>query len=627
MILKGYPAVKLLLAFVLFIIPVSLINTNSTLLYSIALIALIVATALFLLKKNTMSYLLAALTLSLVFLARLNDTGIQFGEIPTQFNGVFQGKIAKIISSKAESSQFVAEGTVYTNLINKPIRSKIIVSAWGGKVLDYGSSISFDGKFETPSNPNLPGEFNQAMFAKSHGATFLINLKTSQIKLVAYPGYSASVRNNIISYIAGKIDTLYSERSGAVMKALLLGDRSRIDSGTKQEFSLSGTAHVLAVSGLHVGIIASIIFLLMAPINSKWLKFCIFTILLILFVIISGFQPSAIRAGAMAISILFLLNFERKPELINILAGVVLLSLILVPDLLFSAGFQMSVFSVVGIALFYKPLYHAIGKIVKSDNKIFNFVRGSVSVTLAASITVSPLIAAYFGTVSLISLVTNLFVIPMMSLSLVFGVLCIISSTFWFVIGGYFANTSQLLIECASWLNHKAIQLPGAFIEGDGSIALSIIISISLLYLITYRNNRMLIFRLVTVLIVSGMVIALFPKLEVHEDTAYIKIVPRKYFTAVEIHHNNRDESIYLSDRTKGYNPGNDYAFLKYVALKNGNIRMYADGDKGIEFCDKLKSRKKIGAYSVDSDIESVLVKKLSLHCQLNEIKQTLNYE
>ncbi len=258
----------------------------------------------------------------------------------------------------------------------------------------------------------LPGCSKNSEYNRT-GGTFLvarsIGLVTVQEgeKLPIY-GYPAVVRR----YITNMIDTVFPADVSPFARALLLGDTETLDYETDTAFKISGIRHIIAVSGLHVSILFSLVFLLGGKRN--WLASLIGLPVLLFFAAVAGFSPSIVRAcvmhGLMAIGLLIKKEYDPPAAL----SFAVLIMLLCNPWTVANVGFQLSVGCIIGILLLSEPIRNwmmdpkRLGKAKGFGKKAANFFATSVSVSASATVIVTPLCAYYFGMVSLVSVLTNL---------------------------------------------------------------------------------------------------------------------------------------------------------------------------------------------------------------------------
>lgn len=217
----------------------------------------------------------------------------------------------------------------------------------------------------------------------------------------------ASVLSNRIE---ARIGEYFTQAEFAFAKALLLGQTEGIDYALDTQLKVSGIRHVVAVSGLHVAVLVGLLHIitLKRPLFTAYIGFPILAV----FAATAGFTPSVCRACIMAALMMLGLCIDREYDGTTALAFSVLVMLLVNPMAVASVSLQLSVASVAGIFLFCKPIYESLSDKWKTESKwikrVMNWIISSVSVTLSAMFFTVPLCAVYFGTVSLIGIVTNL---------------------------------------------------------------------------------------------------------------------------------------------------------------------------------------------------------------------------
>ena len=210
------------------------------------------------------------------------------------------------------------------------------------------------------------------------------------------------------------LEKVFPEDTSAFAKALLLGDSSDLSYEVDTAFKISGIRHIIAVSGLHVSMLFSGVYFLSG--KRRVLTALLGVPVLVLFAALAGFTPSITRACIMQGLMLLALLFDREYDPPTALSFAVVVMLFVNPLTVTSVSFQLSVGCMVGIFLFAerlrawilsdKCLGEAKGKSLKS--KLKRWLASGVSVTLAAMVVTTPLCAWYFGTVSLVGVLTNL---------------------------------------------------------------------------------------------------------------------------------------------------------------------------------------------------------------------------
>lgn len=252
----------------------------------------------------------------------------------------------------------------------------------------------------------------------------------------------------------------------AVASALTLGYKAALDEDIKRSYSTSGAMHVLAVSGLHVGIIYIVLNYLLLYFNrfrgGPILKAAILLLCLWFYAILTGLSPSVMRAATMFSFVIIGTALKRPANIYNTLSASALFLILLNPNILWAVGFQLSYMAVIGIVFFQPKIY----RLFYVKNKILDKIWALTSVSVGAQIGTFPLSLFYFNQFPGLFFVTNLFVIPLATLILYSGILLFIFSSFspvayiisfilkWLV---WFLNELVILIEAVPFSHISGI--------------------------------------------------------------------------------------------------------------------------------------------------------------------------
>ena len=203
-----------------------------------------------------------------------------------------------------------------------------------------------------------------------------------------------------------------SEANTGIISAITLGKKDGIDRETKQLFSMSGGSHVLAVSGLHVGIIYMIMLWLTALLPRRRMTIIIFHTITILclwiYAFICGLPASVVRSALMFSLMSVAVIIERNNVSLNAVFASAFIMLMYKPLYLFDVGFQLSYAAVISIMLFYPKLH----SVLTLKNRLLSVVWSMICVSVAAQIGTLPLTVYYFHQIPTYSLLTNFLVIP-----------------------------------------------------------------------------------------------------------------------------------------------------------------------------------------------------------------------
>lgn len=323
--------------------------------------------------------------------------------------------------------------------------------------LHYGDVLLVKNSLKEISPPRNPFEFDYREYLHNHFIYLQGYLSsTDWIKAGFDPEWKhhhlfISVRNRLLEQM---------QRLGiggqeyAVLSALVLGKTDEIDYHLMLSYSSSGAIHVLAVSGLHVGLIFIVLSWLLVPLK-KWrggnvVSSALAIILIWFYAGITGFSPSVLRATVMFTAMLCAGLFMRKPNIFNTLFFSAVGLLVWNPYYIMEVGFQLSYLAVLGIVVLYRKIYNWWFIHNWLGDKLWSLT----AISIAAQAVTFPLGMLYFHQFPNLFLVSNLFVIPLSSLILYLSLLM-----FFF---GWFDFASQLLARVVTFLTrlmNMAVQL------------------------------------------------------------------------------------------------------------------------------------------------------------------------
>ena len=275
----------------------------------------------------------------------------------------------------------------------------------GTEALEPGDTVS--GSFRLRYTP---GGAESATFHPGKGI-FLLGYQRGETEIVP-ANREEFYASKLARAIKVRLQELLPEDVFAFSKALLLGDSSDLDYETETNFRVSGIRHIIAVSGLHVTILYSLLSTI--TLKKRFLTALISFPALLVFAAVAGFTPSVTRACIMVGLMILAQVLNKVYDAPTALSFAALVMLIANPMVITSVSFQLSVGCVAGIQLFQVPISQWMRSVVGEPKgkgiraKVKRWVISSVSVTLGAMSLTTPLCAYYFGAVSLIGLVANL---------------------------------------------------------------------------------------------------------------------------------------------------------------------------------------------------------------------------
>jgi competence protein ComEC len=296
--------------------------------------------------------------------------------------------------------------------------------------LSYGSQLVLDKPLQEIKNSGNPGGFDYKRYSLFQGITHQVYLKENEFEVLSTTN-SNPVRQFINAIRAKVLNILRTNIRGqkelGLAEALLIGYKNDLDKSLVQSYSNTGVVHVIAISGLHLGLIYWLLAWLFKPLQKrklKWLRPVFILTGLWLFSLLAGAQPSVLRSAVMFTCIVLSDSLERRSSIFNGLALSALLLLCINPFWLWDVGFQLSYAAVLSIVIFMQPVYHWF----YIRNKVVDFIWKLNAVTIAAQILTIPIGVYHFHQFPATFLLTNFLAVPVSSLILLVEILlCVIS--------------------------------------------------------------------------------------------------------------------------------------------------------------------------------------------------------
>lgn len=372
--------------------------------------------------------------------------------------------------------------------------------------LGYGSQVLFVKPIEPIQNSGNPGAINYQRYLLFSSITAQVYLRSSDYALLPQKGVSPfqSSIQQVRMYVINAIQTyIPGKPESGVAEALLIGYRNDLDKDLVQLYSNTGVVHIIAISGLHLGMIYGFILLLFSSYkHAKWYRFTVPLVALItiwLFTLLAGAVPSILRSAVTFSFMAAGIFINRKTNIYNTLAASAFCLLLFNPFLLWDVGFQLSYAAVLGILVFTKPLFNCwyIG------NKWLSKLWQLTCVNIAAQIFTLPLVLYNFHQFPMLFLLNNLFVIPL-SEFILFSTLLLVLISKWALLAIPVGKFSQLLLSLMnSFIGHTE-KLPFSLLSNikmdvvQALLLYSIIILLALWLL--YKLPRFLLYSFVPVL-------------------------------------------------------------------------------------------------------------------------------
>ncbi len=466
----------------------------STVVLPLSIGVLLVSTAgCFVEKARRLSFIIASLTIGLCIGGRivldLPMTSTHTYAMP----GWLDGTIREVVSTSGRRMRCIIEGTLNlkflppVNGVRVSLDSKVLPHAPSDLV---GCRVLASVVARIPRRSELPIGISEWQTAISNHTNLFATTIAGNVAFL--PSNTRPIMTSVRAFLTKTIDSIYAKKSSQMLtRALVLGDRSLLERPTRELFSRTGTAHLLSVSGFHVGVVVAIVALLSAIVSKRLFRFVLFTVSIWAYVFLTGASPPTLRAGLAATLGAGMLYAQRW---IHPIHGVILVlwgMLIIDPTILFSVSFQLSAAAIIGIVTIGLPLGKQWRKALKF---LPRWIVTSIAITIGATLATAPLIAFYFGSVPIISVVANLAVVPLASAFIVTSIVSIIVGSLSNAAGQFYARVSEFLADSMLWTIERLARIDLS-LSGPLLLPLSVGMICAVLYIIASKTSRHALFR------------------------------------------------------------------------------------------------------------------------------------
>jgi competence protein ComEC len=327
----------------------------------------------------------------------------------------------------------------------------------------YGSRIAFKKPLQEIRSSGNPGSFDYRRYCHFKGITHQVYLTPSD--LLALPGGKKDAVQELVflsrdALVNGLQQYIPGKKEQGLAEALLIGYKEDLDKELVQAYADTGVVHVIAISGLHLGLVYGILIMLTRPLKGRlpWIRALIIVVSLWAFSLLAGAQPSVLRSAVMFTCMAAAEAIGRKSSIYNTLALSAFVLLCYNPYWLWDAGFQLSYSAVISIVLFFRPVYNW----VEFQHSWIDAVWKLNAVTLSAQLLTLPVSLYHFHQFPLLFLFTNLVAVPLSGI-LLFGEIILCLMLFW-------EDGARAL----GWLLGWGIRLMNHYVEWFNNVSYSV---------------------------------------------------------------------------------------------------------------------------------------------------------
>jgi competence protein ComEC len=373
-----------------------------------------------------------------------------------------------------------------------PVKTKIRVYSYSGLEAEPFDRITANVTLSVPQDKNDYG-YNSRAYYKSKGVYLFANGDDfTVIKTQNKPPYYYAIK--LRQYISGVIGKYVGGGQGALAAGILIGDTSQISSGVKDDFRTTGISHILAVSGTQTSLIMEYLMLLLCAAFRlpRRPAAAITAGAIVIFMAVTGFSPSVMRAGIMALVCLCAIMIKRDADVVNSLGLSALVLCAVNPYAATDVGLLLSLTATLGMATISKRLLSFAGEKTKNmpqgAKKFIKAPLGILCETLGASLLTYPVIVLIFGRISLISLIANMIEVSVSLFVTLLTAVAAIMSPAWFLV--FLIKPVAILIRvcCAfmMWFAHALASLPFASISASYGFVDILVVFVAALFILYF---------------------------------------------------------------------------------------------------------------------------------------------
>ncbi|WP_435623520.1 ComEC/Rec2 family competence protein [Flagellimonas sp.] len=480
------------------------------------------------------------------------DLPNHYSHLGVKNTGVWQVKITEVLKPNLYQQRYVVKAEVFEK---EKCTGKLILNIARDSLstpLQVDDEVVLLAKLDAIRPPSNPHQFDYKDYLKKQGIHNQLSVQSTTIlhdgkSTSSLFGLAMNTREHLISNLSKES---YDEDVFGVIQALLLGKREDISEETYTHYKNAGAVHILAVSGLHVGVLLFLFQFVLQPLTylpkGETIRLAFVVLLLWGYAFLAGLSPSVVRAVTMFSFVAYAQYLNRPTNSFNIIALSMLFILLVKPLYLFQVGFQMSYAAVFAIVWIYPKLQ----QFWFPEHFLIRKIWQLLSVSLAAQIGVLPISLFYFHQFPSLFFISNLLIIPFLGVILGMGILTLFLSLLNIlpqVLVTFYNFIIKVMNSIIGWVAHqesfvfKEIPLDGAQMMLLYLILIGLVLFLSKT---TFKNIMVLGFG-----IVGLQAYGLWSELQIRNNHSFI--VAHSSKTPVLLHQNGRHLTSFTLDRVK----------------------------------------------------------------------------
>ncbi len=394
---------------------------------------------------------------------------------------------------------------------------KVKIICYTNESFSIGDTLQIHGRLNTLSPKYNPSDFDEMQYYGCKGIRYK----------VFEPNISLIKHNNTFFYymyklrksIENSLDSMYNAENAGILKAMLLGNKEYLTDDIKTLYKNAGIYHILAISGLHISLIAAALMLIFRKRSQSIIIIC----LLFAYSLFTGLSPSAVRAALMMSILIIGRLLGRRYDILSSICFSAFILLIFNPMYISDCSFLYSYGSVIGIALFAKPFSDLFNKI-PGKSRIKTYIAISVGTSLSAVIITKIMNMWFFYSFTVYDCITNLFVIPTVFIAIFCGVFSILFYALGIKLYLIFTFGANLVLSYYKLIASIVLKIPfGVITTGKPTFAFAALYIMAIIALgLALYNKRKSVALLSLALFSLGIILNTLPKLST--EIAYLYV-------------------------------------------------------------------------------------------------------
>lgn len=429
----------------------------------IALLFILIGILLFLILKNkrmVLYFFLKRRKIFLIIFLSAIISNLYFNIINQKYEKFYKKTPEKIQTTATVVSEAKETEYYYSYEIKMEGKKLILyVKKNSPQKLKYGMWIKLIGEYQEPTEARNYKGFNYKEYLKTK--KIYGTIKSTEISVIKEENtniifkFSNNIRNKIITIIKN----ILPQKTSGLVEEILIGEKENADEDIKENFSKASLSHILAISGTHISyIVVGISFLLTKFKTSKRSSYITIILVLILFMFITRFSPSIVRACIMGIIMLMSKVVYRKNDVINSIAISLIIIIIENPYAIKDVGLELSYLGTLGIVFLNRPVTNLLSKYFNKK------IATTLAVTIAAESLILPITVLKFNTVSTLFIISNLLAVPLSGVIILYGYANIFLGLVSLKIGKVAAIILNVLAEMLIWIAEFIAKIPSSII-------------------------------------------------------------------------------------------------------------------------------------------------------------------